>query len=154
MAQMSFDTLRVESVEERTATATGEMFPVAIISGVSLNISDKTGASSFTKRRVSLPLNGMTLQDAKDAFPIGSVMPKRFVIQQYTVPKYTWLGPDGEELSSKKRYRLVDTTSLPEHNVVESEPESTVEPTASSKAAGPLVHVVFSGAERVNEPQL
>ena len=131
MAQMSFDTLRVESVEERTHRETGEMFPVAIVSGISLNVGAK--GSSFTKRRVSLPLNGMSLQDAKDSFPIGFVLPKRFAIQQFTVAEYKWEGPNGETLKSNKRYRLVDTTAPPP--VDDPVPQSTVEEPSTQKSA-------------------
>lgn len=129
--QLSFDTLRIEAIEERTSSTTGEVFPVVLISGISLNVGAK--GSSFTKRRVSLPLNGMTLEEAKGAFTVGSVMDKRFAIQQFTVEPYTWEGPNGETLRSNKRYRLVDTTAPPPEPM--AEPESTVETSTKSAQA-------------------
>jgi hypothetical protein len=129
--QLSFDTLRIEAVEMRERTDTGDTFPVAIISGISLNMSAKGGAS-FSKRRVSLPLNGMTQAEAEQAFPAGQTMPKRFAIQQYDVEPYEWTTPDGEIRTDTKRYTLVDTTAPP---VRQSAPQSTVEPATEKPSA-------------------
>ena len=127
--QLSFDTLRIEAVEMRQRTDTGDEFPVALISGISLNVTTK--GSSFTKRRVSVPLNGLTREEAEVAFPPGQVMPKRFIIQQYTVEPYEWTTPDGEIRTDTKRYTLVDTTAPP---VEQSAPQSTVEPSTQKSA--------------------
>ena len=145
MINNALETLRVEDTILRTRQDTGEEFPVLIITGISMHTA-QSGNQSFTKRRVSLPLNGFKLSEAKQLFPAGSVL-EGFRIQAHHVPEYEWTTPDGEVRSDTVRYRLVPVGEKPA-------PVPQSEPKASSKAAGPLEHVVFSGAERVNEPQM
>lgn len=140
----NFETLTVEDVMLRERNdGTGE-FPVVIIAGISLNLS-ATGNQSFTKRRVSLPLNGFTVEEAKQAFPKGMKL-QGFKIQQYEVDPYEWTTPEGEVRTDNVRYRLVDLRQPAEPPVnTTSEPQSTREPVEQQKPKAPAPQEV--GAE-------
>ena len=146
MTNNALETLRVEDTILRTRQDTGEEFPVLIITGISMHTA-QSGNQSFTKRRVSLPLNGFKLSEAKQLFPAGSVL-EGFRIQAYHVPEYDWTTPDGEVRTDSTRYRLVPAGGEPTPQV-QTEPRE-------AKPAGPLEHAVFAATGRSNElePQL
>ena len=119
-----FESITVEDVILRERKdGTGD-FPVVVCFGVSLSESS-TGNQSFTKRRVSLPLNDFTLSEGKKFFPKGSQL-QGFHIEQYEVEPYEWTTPDKEVRTDNVRYRLVRTSKS--EPAPQSAPQSTAEP--------------------------
>lgn len=135
----SFERLTVVDVVERQRKDNGEKFPVALIAGVTLDISATTGNSAIRRRQVSVPLNGFSLSEAEAMFPVGMVMPSQYRIERYEVEPYDWTTPDGELRENETiRYRLTDKP-IGAPSPAEQEPTSTVEPatpTVSRSASG------------------
>lgn len=121
MTRNKFEKLTVSSVEMRTRGDDGTKFPVVIIQGISFSMSE-SGNQSFSKRKVSLPLNGMELDEAKQLFPAGSVI-NGYRIAPYEVEPYEFTDPEtGEVVVATKRYRLIP---LDEPQPQETAPEAT-----------------------------
>lgn len=89
--------LKIDRVEERVRKDTGETFPVAIIAGISFSESESS-TSRFTLREISIPLNGMTMEQAKQYFPKGTQLPGYEIYRKDCDP-YEWEAPDGRILS-------------------------------------------------------
>lgn len=106
----TFETLTVQDIEQRERSDQTDKhgnpvtFPVVIISGVTLNIT--ANSQSITKRTVSLPLNGFTIQEARRMFKSGDVI-EGYKVEQYEVEPYEWETPEGEIRVDNVRYRLV-----------------------------------------------
>ncbi len=126
--------LTVDRIEERTRKDTGEMFPVAIIAGISFSESD-SGSSRFTLREISIPLNGMSMEQAKQYFPKGTQLHGYEIYQKETDP-YEWEAPDGRILSLSYSWdiRKIDA-----------------EATTPAPAKSSIEQHVFAGSSRKND---
>lgn len=145
MTRNKFEKLTVDDVLMKERTDGTGSFPVAIITGVSFNVSEN-GNQSFSKRKVHLPLNGIELEEAKALFPKGSAI-EGFRIEQYTVEPYEFLGADDEVIVTDKRYRLKPLDEP-------AEPQKM--PAAQSvQSSSTLEDAVFERSSRANdlEPQ-
>ncbi|MBD3617442.1 MAG: hypothetical protein HUJ22_12810 [Gracilimonas sp.] len=129
--------MTVDRIEERTRKDTGEMFPVAIIAGISFSQSEN-GNSRFSLREVSIPLNGMDKKTAKTYFPPGSVLNGYEIYQKETDP-YEWEAPDGRVLSLTHSWDI--------RKVDESAEATTPAPAKSSS----MEKHVFAGTSRKND---
>lgn len=129
MTRNKFEKLTVADVLMKERTDGTGSFPVAIIQGISFNVSD-SGNQSFSKRKVHMPLNGLELAEAKSLFPKGSAI-EGFKIQQYEVEPYEFTDPEtGESIIASKRYRLkpIDEPAEPQKTpAVHRQPASTME---------------------------
>lgn len=120
----TFETLTVQDVEKRERSDQTDKngnpvtFPVVLIAGVSLNIS--ANSQSISKRMVSLPLNGFTIQEAQRMFKPGDTI-EGFKVEQYEVEPYEWETPEGEIRVDNVRYRLVPA----DHKSETSSPQPT-----------------------------
>ena len=108
--------LTVDRIEQRTLKGTGESFPFAIVSGISFSKSI-TGNSRFTLREISIPLNGMSLSQAKQYFPPNSRL-EGYEIYKKEVDPYEYETSDGQILSLNYSWdvRKVDPNTESEHN--------------------------------------
>lgn len=106
----TFETLKIEDIELRERSDQTDKhgnpvtFPVVLIAGVSLNIS--ANSQSISKRTVSLPLNGFSMQEAQRMFKPGDTI-EGYKVEQYEVEPYEWETPEGEIRVDNVRYRLV-----------------------------------------------
>lgn len=83
--------LSVRSVEVRKNSQTGEEFPVAIVNGTQYHITSG-GNRTFVNREVSIPLQGFSLEQAKQKFWPGRELPE-FCIVKREVKPYQWTVP-------------------------------------------------------------
>lgn len=126
MIRNKFEKLTVSAVEMRNRNDGSGKFPVVIIQGISFQMSE-SGNQSFSKRKVSLPLNGMELDEAKQLFPVGSTI-DGYRIAPYEVEPYEFSDPDtGEVVVATRRYRLIPLDQ-PATEETASAPQSTREP--------------------------
>lgn len=135
----AFNKLTVQDVVNRERTDRQDehgnpvTFPVVLIQGVSLNISES--GQSINKRVVSLPLNGFTLEEGKAMFPKGSVL-DGYTIEQYEVSPYKWETPEGEIRTDNVRYRLAKSGQESKQDNAQAQ-SSTVSTKAPTEIGAP-----------------
>tara|TARA_R110000868_G_scaffold306734_3_gene568105 strand:- start:31855 stop:32274 length:420 start_codon:yes stop_codon:yes gene_type:complete len=96
----------VEEVERNDGTGT---FPVVKVTGITFSVSE-SGNSSFTKRKVSLPLNQMTSKaEAELYFKAGTIL-EGFELYKKPSEEYQYEAPTGEiySLNYKWAIRKID----------------------------------------------
>ncbi|MFY0683815.1 MAG: hypothetical protein JXR20_04625 [Balneola sp.] len=83
---------QIKMVDKKDGT--GE-FPVVLITGITFSVSE-SGNSSFTKRRVSIPLNNLSsMKEAEEYFTEGTVL-EGFELYKKPCEEYEYEAPTGE----------------------------------------------------------
>ena len=120
---------QIKMVEKKDGT--GE-FPVVLITGITFSVSE-SGNSSFSKRKVSIPLNNLSSKkEAEEFFTEGSVLEG---LELYKKPceEYEYEAPSGETYLLNYKWAICKAGEK--------------EPTAK-KVVKPIEREVFSGANK------
>lgn len=126
---------QIDMVERKDGTG---KFPVVQITGITFSISE-SGNSSFTKRKVSIPLNNLSSKaDAEEYFTEGSVL-EGFELFKKPCEEYQYEAPTGEmyTLNYKWGIRKAGQGSEP----------------VAKKQQKPIEREVFSGNGKTNTLQ-